>query len=58
MSKNKQTYFSDTWLSNRDFSKWIAEAAGYTRCKLCKKDFNLAKMGINALESHAKSQKH
>lgn len=37
-----------------------AKAAECTkaRCKLCKKDFNLSKLVINALELHSKRQKH
>ena len=47
-------------MSDSNFPKWIAKAAesAKARCRLCKKDFHLAKMGINAFESHAKSQKH
>ena len=55
-----EKYFSYTWLSNIDFSKRIVNVteSTQTKCTLCKKDFNFVKMGIKALELHAKRQKY
>ena len=65
MSK-KQTYFSDTWLTDLEYSTWLTKSIdskkdtdlkkGY--CKLCKKHFLLSNMGVTAIRSHAKSASH
>ena len=59
MSK-KQTYFPDTWLTDLQFSVWVTKSTDSKKayCKLCKKQFSLANMGVKALTSHAKSEKH
>ena len=51
MSK-KQTYFSDTWLTDLQFSVWVTKSTDSKKayCKL--------NMGVKALTSHAKSEKH
>ena len=59
MSK-KQTYFSDTWLTDLQFSVWVTKSTDSKKayCKLCKKPFSLSNMGVKALRSHAKSENH
>ena len=59
MSK-KQTYFSDTWLTDLQFSVWVTKSTDSKKAyrKLCKKSFSLSNMGVKALRSHAKSENH
>ena len=51
LQETKQTYFSDSWLTDKNFSNWIAKAADKTkaRCKLCCKNFKLFNMGVGSL---------
>lgn len=60
MSKKKQTYFSDSWLSDLRFCLWLEKPNDSSKamCKLCKKSFNLSNMGIKALQSHAQGEGH
>ena len=61
MSKEKkQTYFSDSWLTDKNFSNWIAKAPDKTkaRCKLCCKNFKLSNMGVGSLDKHANGDTH
>lgn len=52
--------FSDTWLEKSEFSTWLKSVANVFEayCILCKKAIKLGTLGVRALESHAKSDKH
>ena len=61
MSKKKQTYFQDSWLSNENYELWLRKIPNkntFARCRLCEKDFDLSNMGEKALKSHAKGKGH
>ena len=49
------TYWSDKWLTNSNFSSWIEKTDNKTeaKCKLCQTIIHLSNMGIGALKSHA-----
>ena len=56
-------YFSKSWLNDDKYKDWIIEnLVEYKtfKCKLCNpcKVMNLSNMGVNALISHMKSEKH
>ena len=60
-SKKDQTFFSHNWLSDPEFKMWLVEVPGdnrFSRCKHCKKSFNLSNTGRQALVSHGTGQKH
>ena len=60
MSKKlKQTYFQEDWLTDKEFSEWVARAENdkEARCTLCKSNIKLSNMGVTALRSHVKSSK-
>ena len=53
--------FNDLWLQDEQFNAWLKPVEGNTyeaHCTLCKKTFKLGTLGIKALESHCKSEKH
>ncbi|XP_077085755.1 uncharacterized protein LOC143737776 isoform X2 [Siphateles boraxobius] len=53
--------FSDTWLEKSEFRAWlkpVANNAFEAYCFLCKKAIKLGTLGVRALESHSKSEKH
>ena len=52
--------FNETWLKNSkyDWLKPVKEYLSEARCILCKKVFKLGTMGIKALESHMKCDRH
>ena len=59
MSK-KQTYFRNEWLLDAEFKEWIEgvkRETTKTRCKLCRREFNLINMETAVLKSHIKYQK-
>ena len=61
MSKNlKQTYFQEDWLTDKEFSEWVARAENdkEARCTLCKSNIKLSNMGVTALRSHIKIVKN
>lgn len=57
---SKKTLFNDTWLSEAQFSSWIAKSKhnNKARCKICGVSFELGNMGRQALLSHAQAKKH
>ena len=60
MSKKlKQTYFQEDWLTDKEFSEWVARAENdkEARFTLCKSNIKLSNMGVTALRSHVKSSK-
>ena len=61
MSSAKSTYFSDEWLTNVKYSKWIAKVPDDKTkywCVLCGETRALSNMGAQALNLHAKGAKH
>ncbi len=52
--------FQGIWLTQPLFKDWIGRAQDKhaAHCKLCKKDFSIRIMGITALNSHTKGDKH
>lgn len=56
----KRCNFNREWLTDPDFKDWLVEVpdAKRAKCNLCRKDINLAAMGISALKSHAKGDTH
>lgn len=53
--------FNDLWLQNEHFNAWLKPEEGNAyeaHCALCKKTLKLGTLGIKALESHRKSEKH
>lgn len=53
--------FSDTWLEKTEFRAWLRPVANNVfeaYCLVCKKVIKLGTLGVRALESHAKSEKH
>ena len=56
MSSRKQTYFSESWLTDQKFKDWVAKRSSNTeaKCNLCKKHLN----GVGALTSHAGGETH
>lgn len=53
--------FSDTWLEKTEFRAWLRPVANNVfeaYCLVCKKAIKLGTLGVRALESHAKSEKH
>lgn len=60
MSKGK-CVFNSSWLLVKDFKLWLAastEDKHNAYCKLCKKKFSIASMGISALKSHMVGKTH
>ena len=60
MSKIKKTIFNPLWLEEDEFRSWLYSARqnDKTKCKLCKKEFELSNMGKQALTNHASGMKH
>ena len=60
MSSRKQTYFSESWLTDQKVKDWVAKGSSNTKakCNLCKKTFKLSKNGVGALTSHAGGETH
>ena len=56
----KKTYFKDSWLSDKEYSDWIARGPRNTsdRCCICKVNFELGNMGSGLLTSHGKGKNH
>ena len=54
------TYFQNSWLNNVLYSTWLEKAPDRKNaiCKLCKSDFSLSNMGIEALKCHMEGVKH
>ena len=53
--------FSDLWLRDERFHAWLKPVTGNAfeaYCTLCKKGLKLGTLGVKALESHSKSEKH
>ena len=47
MSSRKQTYFSESWLTDKKFKDWVAKGSSNTeaKCNLCKqKHLNCPRM--------------
>ena len=59
-NKHSVSTFQDEWLCDENYSSWIAKAPRPTqaRCVLCKKNADLALMGVSALTSHATGLEH
>ena len=60
-NNNKQTYFSDEWLTRNIYSNRIERVPGNgksAKCKLCKEVIQLSNMGEDALISHFGGDKH
>lgn len=57
MGKRK---FNQKWMEDDLFKRWLAPAENNDNavCKLCKKTFSLGTMGVKAVESHMKGEKH
>ncbi|XP_076050486.1 uncharacterized protein LOC143031022 isoform X3 [Oratosquilla oratoria] len=58
---SKKCHFNPLWVEDPLFSAWVKEdpkddTKAY--CKLCKKRFDIANMGVSALRSHMKSNLH
>ena len=61
MSKAKYCHFKPEWLHNEKYSKWIQPSKSTNkkaRCSLCEVEFDIANMGVSALDSHAAGKKH
>ena len=60
MSKRGTNQFKGDWLKDARFNKWLEKDTSVTeaKCKLYCKTFDIGNMGIAALESHAKGDKH
>ena len=63
MSKRKHlvSAFKEISLTDPIFQLWIAKVLGdssLTRCKLCKLNINISRMGKSALNNHAKVKRH
>ena len=63
MSKRKHSVstFKEIWLTDRIFQIWIAKVPGdpsLARCKLCKSNISISKMGRSALNDDAKGKRH
>lgn len=57
----RKTHFNDNWLSDSNYSQWIARchtSDTNAYCDWCKKKFSFSNMGNAALSSHIKSAKH
>ena len=50
--------FDALWLDRGTFKPWLKAVQHEACCTLCKKDIKFGTLGVIALESHAKSQKH
>ena len=53
--------FQRDWLQKPDFSSWLVACTGNVhsaKCKLCMKTFDIGNMGVSAVKSHMKSDKH
>ena len=57
---SKECHFRADWLTESRFKDWlqfqVVTTAAY--CKLCRKIIDIKKMGVSALDSHAKREKH
>ncbi len=60
-NSNKQTYWDEEWLSIEEYQLWL-RADGHTttlaRCITCNAKIKLGNMGIGAVKSHAKGERH
>ena len=56
---SKECHFQAAWLTESRFKDWLQSqpVTATTHCKLCRKTINI-KMGVSALDLHAKSKKH
>jgi len=57
----RKTAFINDWLSNPNWSSWLAHCSDnlcLARCTICQKTFALSNMGKQALTSHEKSMGH
>lgn len=53
--------FNEAWLAVSDFRGWLEAVPTNryeARCRLCKKTIQLGTLGVKALESHSKAEKH
>ena len=52
--------FQDKWLTESEFSAWLNRDKDLTKtyCRLCMKNFSVAKHGIKALVKHTSCSKH
>lgn len=52
--------FNAIWLEDVKYRDWLAGTSNEygANCKICQKTFKLGTMGVKALESHMKSEKH
>ena len=59
MSKRKHSVstFKEIWLTDLIFQLWSAKVSR-GRCKLCKSNINISKMGRSALNDHAIRKRH
>lgn len=59
MSKGK-CVFNSSWLLDKYVKPWLAASPDkhYALCKLCKKTFSIASMGISALKSNMAGKTH
>ena len=57
---SKECQFQAAWHTESRFKDWLQSQPVTTTayCKLCRKIINIKKMGVSALDSHAKSKKH
>ena len=61
MSKgSKICVFNEVWLKDLKFSKWLQKAESKTKTerKLCRTVIDISTIGVSALNSHAKQNKH
>lgn len=53
--------FNILWLENANYKDWLSAVPANkqrAKCKLCLKEFDIAKMGEAALRSHMKGKRH
>ena len=53
--------FNELWMQNTKFNSWLkadSQSKYDAFCTVCKRSFKLGTMGIGAVESHMKSEKH
>lgn len=56
-----QSTFQDAWLHKSELKDWVQKVTNNiykAKCTLCVKEINISRMGVQALSSHMKSQKH
>ena len=57
---SNECHFQATWLAESRFKDWLQSQPVTTTayCKLCRKIIDIKKIGVSALDLHAKSKKH